>query len=162
MTARDRHDTENIAKLRARLETESSDSIRLLKNINDNPICSVTFDESISAIVVIWRQHATSTQLRFVHENILHLVEKHRVSKVLGDDSDLPTIHAEDRAWIVEDWMPRAIAAGLKFAVSKNPVFYFGKISVSSVQAIAPAGLVTRSFDKIDDAKRWLQNVAAS
>jgi len=151
---------ESIAELRARLSTESSDSLKLANNVTENPICSIRLDESVQAIVVVWKQHATSSQLRFIHENILHLLEKHRVSKVLGDDTYLPTIHAEDREWIVGNWMPRAIAAGLKFACSKEPNSYFGKISVTSVQSIAPSGLLTRSFHNLEEAKLWLQEVS--
>jgi hypothetical protein len=45
----------------------------------------------------------------------------------------LAMIHAEDQAWVVEDWMPRAMAAGLRVAASKSPASYFGKISVDNL-----------------------------
>jgi len=80
----------------------------------------VSIDENIPAIVVLWKGYATGTQLRFVHENILDQLRKHGMSKVLGDDTGLPTIHAEDQSWIVENWMPRAIAAG-----RSRPAFRF-------------------------------------
>src|SRR5271170_3652719 len=98
--------SEPLRLLRARLEIESSDSVKLLKDFKENPICSVRLDESVPCIVVVWKQYATSTQLRFIHESILGLLEKHRVTKILGDDTLLPTIHAEDQTWIAENWMP--------------------------------------------------------
>lgn len=152
--------SDSLSKLRVQLETESSDGIKLLNNLKDNPICSVSLEESVPCIKVIWKQYATSTQLRFIHESILRLLQKHGVVKILGDDTALLTIHAEDQAWIVHDWMPRAIAAGLKFASSKNPDSYFGKVSVSSVQSALPIGIVVRSFERLDDAKRWLSGVS--
>lgn len=148
--------SDNLTILRTRLASESGDSIKLLHDLKDNPICSVTLDETVPCIKVVWKQYATSTQLRFIHESLLHLIQKHRVNKILGDDTALPTIAAEDQAWIAYDWMPRAIAAGLRFAGSKNSESYFGRVSVNSIQLAVPKGVIIRSFETLEDAKRWL------
>lgn len=148
--------SDSFTILRIRLANESSDSIKLLHDLKDNPICSVTFDETVPCIKVVWKRYATSTQLRFIHESILHLIQKHRVDKILGDDSALPTIAAEDQVWIAHDWMPRAVAAGLKFAGSKKSESYFGRVSVNSIQLAVPKGIVIRSFETVEDARRWL------
>jgi len=145
-------------RLRVRLQTESSDSLKLLRDIRNNPVCSVIFDESVPCILVLWRNYATSTQFRFVHENVLYLLRKHGLDKILGDDTDLPTIHNEDQAWLVDDWMPRAIASGLRATANKRPSAHFGKISVSNVQACLPPLLITRSFDNIEEARAWLRD----
>jgi hypothetical protein len=105
--------------LRDLLKKESGDSLKLLRDVKNSPICSISFDDTVPCISVVWKQYATSTQLRFVHETILHMLGKYRVSKVLGDDTALPTIHADDQTWITRNWMPRAIAAGLKAAAGK-------------------------------------------
>ena len=144
------------------VETESADKPALAYDFVDDPACSVTYDESLSCIFVVWKQVAPSgIQLRFVHECILNLLRKHGACKVLGDDTALITLQAEDRSWIIQDWMPRALAAGLKFAASKTPESYAGKALVRSVQAAFPAVLVTRTFDDVADARRWLQSVTA-
>jgi hypothetical protein len=153
-----RHESDALRQIRAQLEIESGDSLELARNIEDNPICSITLDKSVPCIAVVWRRYATSTQLRFIHEVILELLKKHHVSKVLGDDTNLPTIHRDDQAWIAHNWMPRAVAAGLKVACNKAPIAFFGRMAVSSVQSIAPEGLLIRSFEDIADAQRWLQN----
>jgi len=111
MTPEKKPETTNLDKLRIRLQTESSESLQLLQDIRDNPICSVFFDESVLCIMVIWRNYATNTQFRFIHESILHHLQKHGVNMILGDDSALPTIHAEDRAWTIKtgcrgQWRP--------------------------------------------------------
>lgn len=83
--------------LRARLANESGDSVKLLNDISDNPICSVTVDETVPYTKVIWKRYATTTQLGFIHESILHLIQEHRVNEILGDDAALPTIAARIR-----------------------------------------------------------------
>jgi hypothetical protein len=47
--------------------------------------------------------NANRIQLRFIHESILQLLEEHNVGKILDDDTGLPTIRSEDRAWIAEN-----------------------------------------------------------
>jgi len=39
------------------------------------------------------------------------MLAQYKANKILGDDSDLPIVHAEDQKWISEDWLPRARAA---------------------------------------------------
>jgi hypothetical protein len=151
-------ETETLAQLRVMVATESRDGQRLAENLGDNPICTVIVDESIPGIVVTWRRYATSTQLRFIHEAILDLVRRRGVVRVLGDDTALPTIHAEDQRWIVADWMPRAKEAGVRVAASKSPVSYFGRLAVERVASNAPWPL--RAFEDMREARRWLQNLA--
>jgi hypothetical protein len=86
-------------------------------------------------------------------------LQEHGVNKILGDDSALPTIHAEDQAWIIKDWLPRAMAVGLKATANKPPLFHFGKVSVSSVQAGLRTGLITKSLDTLEEARAWLHGV---
>lgn len=145
-----------LPSLRAALEKESSDGLALLRDLADNPICTVRIDETVPCLAVVWKQYATSKQLRFIHESMLDLLQKHGLCKVVGDDTGLTVIHAEDQRWIIEKWMPRAVAAGLRFAASKKPAAYFGKASVENVKAGAPAALVIRTFDDIDAARHWI------
>ncbi len=152
-------DSNYLSQLRNRLRTESSDGLELLKNPTSNPVCSVLLDNCVPCITIIWKQYATSTQLRFIHENVLQMLMQHGVAKILGDDTALPTIHAEDRLWITENWMPRARAAGLVAAASKRPDAYFGQLAVEKVQSMARAGVALQSFEKLEDAREWLRQV---
>jgi hypothetical protein len=74
---------------RAQQDVGVCDSRALAKNLADNPIYAVALDDAIPCIRVQWRSYATSTQLRFVHESLIGLIERHRVSNVLGDDTAL-------------------------------------------------------------------------
>lgn len=150
----------SLEKLARMLEQESADGVALARNIADNPICCVSYDESIPAVFVDWRSYATSTQLRFIHERVLELIEEHRATKILGDVSQLPTVHAEDQKWIIENWMPRAKAAGLRAAAARHPKAYFGRLAVSTLFSAMSADVAARSFKRLDDARRWLETIA--
>ena len=150
---------DHLSELRERLCRDSRDSLQLLRNFQDNPICSVVLDEADRSITVVWKQYATKAQFRYIHENLLTLICKHGICKILGDDTALPTIPSEDRVWIVDKWFPRAVECGLRFAASKNPASYFGRLSVGQIQSAAPAELECRSFERLDDAREWLEAV---
>lgn len=138
--------------------TESSDGLRLVENLGDNPVCTVAVDESIASIVVVWRRYATSTQLRYIHEVILEIVQRRHVRRIIGDDTALPTIHAEDQRWIVENWMPRAVAAGVRATASKSPATYFGRQAVQQVRSRSLWEF--RAFDDMHEARQWLLGLA--
>ena len=142
------------------LGIDSGENSKLLHDSVNNSVCSITFDESVSCVFVVWKRYATSDQLRFTHESVLQLLKKHGATKVLGDDTALPTIHPEDQSWIVEDWIPRAQAVGLKCAASKSPNSHLARVSVKRVQSSLPAGLIARSFENLNDARHWLQTAS--
>jgi hypothetical protein len=153
------HLSENADPLRGlceKLRQDSRDSFQLLENFRDNPICSIRHDEANHCIIIVWRQYATQIQFRYIHEKLLSLICEHRVYKILGDDTALPAIPSEDRFWIIDEWFPRAVKCGLRFAASKQPEAYFGRLAVSHIQSAAPTGLQCRSFDKLEEAREWL------
>lgn len=145
-----------LHELREQLRHGPRDSFQLLENFWDNPICSIRHDEANQYITVVWRRYATQIQFRYIHEKLLSLICEHRVSKILGDDTALPAIPTEDRFWIIVEWFPRAVKCGLRFAASKLPDAYFGRLAVGHIQSSAPAGLQCRTFEKLEDAREWL------
>ena len=160
---RSQHESdETLRELREKLRQDSGDSFRLLENFRDNPICSILHDETNHCITVVWKQYATHAQFRYIHEKLLSLICEHGVSKILGDDTALPAIPSEDRFWVIDDWFPRAMECGLRFAASKRPESYFGKLAVTHIQSAAPAGLKCQSFERLEEAREWLDTVTAA
>jgi hypothetical protein len=150
-----------MRELREKLRQGSRDSFQLLENFWDNPICSIRHEAESRCIFLVWKQYATQTQFRYIHEKLLSIICEHQVVKILGDDSALPAIPSEDRFWVIDDWFPRAVQCGLRYAASKTPDAYFGKLAVSHIQSSAPPDLTIRSFDKLEEAQAWLSNVAS-
>lgn len=150
-----------LEHLAQKLRVESLDSRQLLSSLTDNPVCAVRVDDSVPCITVVWKRYATSVQLRFIHEILLVLLKQNGLSAVLGDDRSLPTIHAEDQRWIVEDWMPRATEAGLTTAANVKPLAHWGQAAVASVQSALSKHVTVRSFDNWDGAREWLRTAAA-
>jgi hypothetical protein len=144
--------------LRRVIEEESNDGRALAEDPAHNPICTVSRDDSIPCIFVHWKGYATSAQLRFIHECLIDLIKRERMSKTLGDDTALVAVTSEDQDWIGENWTPRAVAAGLRFAASKRPQGYYGRTSVNHIQAVISSKLCVRSFDDLAEARAWLRS----
>jgi hypothetical protein len=128
-----------------------------LSDLESTPVCSVLLDADVPCLTVVWKRQATSVQLRAVHERLLEFLRTYKLNKILGDDTALPLIEPEDQAWIASDWMPRAVAAGLKLAANKSPEAYVGRLAVETIKA-SQSLLAIRSFDHFDEARRWLKN----
>jgi predicted lipoprotein len=148
---------DRVTVLRDILMQESGDSISLINDLENNPICSITFDASVPCIAVQWRGYATSAQMRFVLENIICLLDRHKAHRILGDDTLLPLVHSADQQWIINDWYPRAIAAGWRVSANKVPKNYFGQLTTNNVQAEVPGAVVIRPFEELEEARQWLK-----
>jgi hypothetical protein len=148
--------TASLAELKQMIEAESIDGIQVSRNPQDNPICRISHDRNLGCIEVVWRKYATSAQLRFVHEVILQMLALHGADKILGDDSDLPIVHAEDQRWIMEDWFPRARAAGLRAVATSVSMTFFGRVAIGRIHARVSEEIPVRDFHSIHRARSWL------
>ena len=154
--------TASLAELRQIVEAESIEGIEVSRNPRDNPICRLSYDENLTCIEVVWRKYATSAQLRFLHEVILDMLLQHRADKILGDDSDLPIVHAEDQRWIMEDWFPRARAAGLCAIATSISMTFFGKVAIGRIHARVAEEIPIKDFNSIHLARSWLGAIGQS
>jgi hypothetical protein len=147
-----------LAALNRIVEQESYEGTLLVQNPFDNPICKLSYDEEVRCITVTWRKYATSAQLRYIHEIILILLAQHKAEKILGDDTDLPIVHAEDQKWIVEEWLPRARAIGLKAAATKISMTFFGRVAIGTIQSKLSREIQIKNFGNLHSARSWLKS----
>src|SRR5579859_3578648 len=150
----DEQDRAGLERLRRLAAAESRGGKSLAANIEDNPVCAISVDREVPCVVLVWKRYPTSAQLRFIHESVLDLISRYGLRKILGDDTDLPTLHDDDQDWITGNWMPRAVAAGLRFGAYKRAEAYSGKAARARILALAPAGLTLRACDDLMDARR--------
>jgi hypothetical protein len=150
--------TTSLVQLMRLVERESVDGAKLVENPSDNPICLLSYDETVRCVTIVWRKYATSAQFRFTHETILDMLLHHQSRKILGDDTDLPVVHAEDQKWIIEEWIPRAKAAGLKAIATTISHSFFGRLTIASIQAGIGREIAVKTFPNIHLARNWLRN----
>lgn len=147
--------------LRDLVRRESSEGRSLAANPHDNCVCTIGIDTGADCVELVWKNYATSNQLRFVHEFMLLQVLSQDLSAILGDDTLVPTVHAEDRKWIVEDWMPRARKCGLARIAATVSHRHFGRVAIDEVHLAAPPGIEIRTFPEFAAAREWLRTAGA-
>ena len=150
---------DSLVQLSRIVQQESHEGFLLLQNPYDNPICKLGYDEELACIEVVWRRYATSAQLRYIHEMILLMMVQHKAEKILGDDTDLPIVHAEDQRWIVDEWLPRARAVGFKAAATKVSMTFFGRVAIGTIHAEFARAIQIRNFRSIHSARSWLKSL---
>lgn len=119
--------------------------------------CAVSFDAETPCIVMHWRGYATKAQFRAGNERVLEAIRTHRSDRLLGDIVDFVLIGAEDQRWLNDNWIPRAIEAGLRRVALVQPSFYFNRVAVESVmEKLDPAKLDVGYFSELAAARSWL------
>jgi hypothetical protein len=147
-----------VGALGQQVEAASADGRQLVRNPPRNPICCVSLDEGVPCLVVEWCGYATSAQFRFVHEMMILLLLRHGLRKVLADNTNLRLIAAEDQAWVADDWLSRAVAAGYEVGAITQSGYYFAKLSLESVVQKGAEGLTLRFFGDVAEARGWLRS----
>lgn len=147
----------SLEQLRVEVKQESGDGAALSADPADNPVCLVSIDGSLGAVSICWKRYATTRQLMFVQELALDLIQAHTFDAIIADDTDLQAIHIQDRQWIVDSWLPRARAGGLKFIATKRPANHFGQVAAQAVHDQAPSELTIANFDTLEAARDWLE-----
>jgi hypothetical protein len=119
--------------------------------------CAIGYDVDASCVVMTWKGYATSRQFRESNECIINAIAERNVCKLLGDIEEFVLIGADDQRWLTSDWIPRAIAVGLRAVALVAPIFDFNRVAGETVrQKLDPGRLIVQQFDTGDDARRWL------
>jgi hypothetical protein len=120
-------------------------------------VYNIYYDASSECIVMDWNGYATSEQFRQGTEEMLQLLIRYKVHKVLADSFDMVLISSADQDWIYNNFLPRAIDKGFKAIALVRPESYFNYVALESLNyRIGNDKISIRMFDKIDDAKHWL------
>ncbi len=83
---------------------------------------------------------------------------KYRIDCWLSDDRNNGPFSPEFSQWVLNDWIPRAIANGWKYwaNVVPNDVAAAGSL-MPFISALAQLGLRMMVFTQVDQASQWLE-----
>jgi len=100
------------------------------------------------ASIGVWRQ---------VLEQALLQIQQHNWHKLLGDQRALPLFSTENQAWILLDWLPRAVRAGLRYGAIVSPQNVMVRLETAAfVRELNTYPLTYRQFPDEDTATKWL------
>lgn len=84
----------------------------------DDENYTIEIDERVDAVVHTWDEFTTGEEFREGCQELLDTIRRHDKAKMLIDTSGIQAHDDEDKQWLQEEWIPKAIDAGIEYAVS--------------------------------------------
>ena len=126
----------------------------------DRPYVLVRWDADGPWVYVKWKAWANSSEYRAAQEVILLALRENRASRNLIDSTDRRVVTDDDQKWLVEDWMPRAAAAGRRWTAIVMPTSALGRTIAENIDNTGrSARNMIEHFETVEAASAWLSTV---
>ena len=120
-------------------------------------VASVKWDESTSTVVTEWEGWANPAEFSALLDAEVRAMQDHRGSRQLADCRRQKGLRQTDQEKADQDWLPRALAAGLKKFAVVLPTSGLAAGNLKDRLRKAPEGAVeVRYFATVEEARRWL------
>lgn len=130
---------------------------------SDHAYLRIAWDEELAAVHMEWLEPTGGEPFRAGLEAGLAVLAARRATRLLADLRWLGVIAKRDEAWVNDDWLPRAIDAGLRYQAIVTPESSKAQVSIRELMlGAAPQSFIqneqlrTQSFESVEDARRWL------
>lgn len=131
-----------------------------METYKDYNFLNISFDPSISTVVMQWKSFAKSEDFRTGLNEGLELLKSKGTSKWLADLRDLGTVAQVDQEWSNNDWYPRAIGGGIRKMAIVMPKSVISSMSVKNILTkVEGVNIETNYFDTVEEAKKWMASV---
>jgi hypothetical protein len=128
-----------------------------------SPRFRVSWDPTTLAVVGGGEGFVDGEELRVGMDKGLELLVKKRSIKWLAEMSHRRVHTEDDQKWIVDDWTPRATAAGMRYTAFVLPTSTVSMMSLKRMtQVVANRSLELGYFDDLEEARRWLGSVGVA
>jgi len=126
----------------------------------DTPFVLVRWDGDGPWVYVKWKAWANSSEYRAAQEVIILAFRENHASRDLIDSTDRRVVSDDDQKWLVENWMPRAAAAGRRWTAIVMPKSALGRTIAENIDTYARSKHITiEHFETVEDAAAWLSTV---
>lgn len=121
-------------------------------------VASVTWDETSKTVLVVWDGWANTAEFRAILDAEIRALHEHEGSLLLADCRLQRVLNPADEERANEDWIPRAMAAGLRQFAVVLPVSDLAAARIQErLTAVPGSGFRVRYFSTLEDARRWLE-----
>jgi hypothetical protein len=120
---------------------------------------SVKWDSVEATVLVEWEGWANSAEFAAMLEAGVRALTEHHGSRWLADCRRQKVLRPADQDWADKEWLPRALAAGLrKFAVVLPVSGLAGMNLKERFAGVAYAELGVGYFATVEQAREWLSH----
>ena len=126
----------------------------------DKPYVGIRWVSDGGWVLVEWKDWADSQEYRAAHETILMAIRENHASKNLIDATHAKVVSESDQKWLIENWIPRAVAAGRRSTAVVMPKSALGRTISENIDKRTSASRTTvEYFETAADAAAWLSTV---
>jgi len=120
----------------------------------DRPgVALVTWNRDLRAACLESQGWANTRESQAALDAVIRALRAHRGSRCLVDNRK-KAIRAADQAWIAENWLPRAVGAGLRLTAIVEPEIGPATVTIKEVEV--------RYFSTVVRAAEWLTDPPAA
>jgi hypothetical protein len=118
---------------------------------------SVRWDPAGKLVLVDWEGWADSEEFARLLDAEIRALTEHNASRILADCRRQRVLRLEDQERADREWLPRALAAGLKRFAIVLPTSVLAAMNVQDrLNKVPSAMLDIAYFEQIDKARAWL------
>lgn len=125
--------------------------------VDEGDFCTIAVDQELGVLIMSWRGYGSSEGFRRANERVLAALAAAGAERILGEIEGLSRISPADQQWLSEDWIPRAVRAGLKRVALVTPAFDLDHAPVLLVGEHVAPSLDLAYFDDVGSAGAWLK-----
>ncbi len=145
-----------------RSDTEESTMTRNLRSdlevVLDNEAARLCYDPRHKIVQHEFRSFVHGRALRDVLEKGLEISKARGACKWLSDDRGNGPVTTADGEWALNDWAPRAIAAGWKYWGVVLPQKVLGQMNMRRwIETYSKLGVLAQVFEEPEAARTWLK-----
>ena len=123
--------------------------------------CDIFYNEDLHIVQSVWKGvYAEGETLRKIFNELIHALESKKASIIIADAREMLIINQNDQQWTINDWYPRAIAAGFRYQgliLSKDT---FNELTVKRISKEYDEALITTQyFNSPSDALDWVREI---
>jgi hypothetical protein len=116
----------------------------------------ISYDESIDAVSVDWKQTATGDDFREILQTGLEIAKEETATNWLGDRREMDPVTKADQEWVNETWLPEADETELTQIAAIQSEQFIEELDLKFVMQKVADDLTLRHFDSLEDATEWL------
>jgi hypothetical protein len=112
-------------------------------------------------VLAEWKAWANSSEYRAAHETILTALRENHASRNLIDARYARVVSTDDQKWLIESWIPRAVAAGRRWTAVIMPRSPLARTISENIDKGTRLNLTeVEYFDTVEEAAAWLSTVS--
>jgi hypothetical protein len=123
----------------------------------DLPYLYIAWDGEHRCIYLEFKGFATSAEFRSGTMMVIDAIRERNATSLITDNRKLEVVTNEDQLWLRDTLVPQAAALGMKRIALVVAHQGLGRYASQEIVNRLPSGMfVTRTFDSLDDAKKWI------